>query len=225
MNIYRFEKKYTDLPEVIPLFPLNNVLLLPKCKLPLNLFENRYLHMFDSALSTDRIIGMIQPSENLESHKDNPNPKIYKIGCAGFIVAFNQTNDNRYEIVLKGLSRFEIKKEVDLLNGFRRAKVNWKSFKDDLSRVGPTKPTDRIMFEEKLKIYLKKLDVSADWQQIEASSDEDLVNSISMGCPFSNIEKQALLEAKNLEDRLKVLNSLLDMSINDNRGMENRSFS
>ena len=70
MNIYRFEKKYTDLPEVIPLFPLNNVLLLPKCKLPLNLFENRYLHMFDSALSTDRIIGMIQPSENLKSHKD-----------------------------------------------------------------------------------------------------------------------------------------------------------
>ena len=111
------------------------------------------------------------------------------------------------------------------MNGFRRAKVNWKSFKDDLSSVSPTKPTDRIMFEEKLKIYLKKLDVSADWQQIEASSDEDLVNSISMGCPFSNIEKQALLEAKNLEDRLKVLNSLLDMSINDNRGMENRSFS
>ena len=219
------KKKQSDLPKVIPLFPLNNVLLLPKCKLPLNLFENRYLHMFDCALSSDRLVGMIQPCEKLDSHKDKSSPKIYKIGCAGIIVAFNQTNDNRYEIVLKGLSRFEINKELDLLNGFRRAKVNWNMFKDDLNSLSSTKPTDRIMFEEKLKIYLKKLDVTADWQQIEASSDEDLVNSISMGCPFSNIEKQALLEAKNLEDRLRVLNSLLDMSINDNRGTENRSFS
>lgn len=225
MTSYRFEKKYSDLPEVIPLFPLNNVLLLPKCKLPLNLFENRYLHMFDSALSSDRIIGMIQPSENVKSHRDTPNPKIYNVGCAGIIVAFNQTNDNRYEIVLKGLSRFEVNKEIDLYKGFRRAKVNWTKYKEDLNSLSANNPTDRIMFEEKLKMYLKKLDVGADWQQIEASNDEDLVNSISMGCPFSNIEKQALLEAKTLEERLKVLNSLLDMSINDNRGTENRSFS
>ena len=225
MASYIFEKKYSDLPEVIPLFPLNNVLLLPKCKLPLNLFENRYLHMFDSALSSDRIIGMIQPSENVKSHRDTPHPKIYNVGCAGIIVAFNQTNDNRYEIVLKGLSRFEINKEIDLYKGFRRAKVKWTKYREDLNSFSANNPTDRIMFEEKLKLYLKKLDVSADWQQIEASNDEDLVNSISMGCPFSNIEKQALLEAKTLEERLKVLNSLLDMSINDNRGTESRSFS
>ena len=181
--------------------------------------------MFDSALSSDRIIGMIQPSENVKSHRDLPNPKIYNVGCAGIIVAFNQTNDNRYEIVLKGLSRFEINKEIDLHKGFRRAKVKWTKYRDDLNSFSSNNPNDRIMFEEKLKMYLKKLDVSADWQQIEASNDEDLVNSISMGCPFSNIEKQALLEAKTLEERLKVLNSLLDMSINDNRGTESRSFS
>ena len=149
MASYIFEKKYSDLPEVIPLFPLNNVLLLPKCKLPLNLFENRYLHMFDSALSSDRIIGMIQPSENVKSHRDAPHPKIYNVGCAGIIVAFNQTNDNRYEIVLKGLSRFEINKEIDLYKGFRRAKVKWTKYREDLNSFSANNPTDRIMFEEK----------------------------------------------------------------------------
>lgn len=212
---YKFENNIKDLPGIIPIFPLNNVLLLPRCKLPLNLFEDRYLHMFDHALSTQRIIGMIQPNEK-DSVKNGPN--LYEIGCAGKIVAFSQTNDNRYEIVLNGLCRFKVIKETNLLLGFRQAKVSWKFYKHDLDSHSNSNISKRSEFEDKLKHYLKKINIDADWQAIEASSDEDLVNSISMSCPFNKIEKQALLESISIQDRMNVLTSLLDMSINENKG-------
>ena len=212
---YKFENSIKDLPGIIPIFPLNNVLLLPRCKLPLNLFEDRYLHMFDHALSTQRIIGMIQPNEK-DSVKNGPN--LYEIGCAGKIVAFSQTNDNRYEIVLNWLCRFKVIKETNLLLGFRQAKVSWKFYKHDLDSHSNSNISKRSEFEDKLKHYLKKINIDADWQAIEASSDEDLVNSISMSCPFNKIEKQALLESISIQDRMNVLTSLLDMSINENKG-------
>ena len=113
---YNFDKNFEELPKTIPLFPLSKVLLLPRAKLPLNLFENRYLHMLDYALANGRSIGMIQPTEKKK------DPKLYSVGCAGYITAFSQTNDNRYEIILKGLCRFELKSELNLINGFRRVK-------------------------------------------------------------------------------------------------------
>lgn len=220
---YSFEKKLDDLPNTIPIFPLRNCLLLPKSNLPLNLFENRYLHMFDYSLLKDRLIGMIQPLDDLP--KQNEQPKIHNIGCAGQITAFNQTNDNRYEIVLKGISRFSVKKEQKLINGFRTASVEWKNYKDDLKENKISLSDKRLRFEEKLKLYLKKINIKADWQAIEASNDEDLLNSISMGCPFTSIEKQALLEALTIEDRLDVLISLLDMSISENKSYQSKSLS
>ena len=129
-----FNKNYKDLPKTLPLFPLSKVLLLPRAKLPLNLFENRYLHMFDHALANGRCIGMIQPTQRSGSPVNKKNPDLYSIGCAGYITAFSQTNDNRYEIILKGLCRFEISKEQPLKNGFRSANVSWRSFKDDFER-------------------------------------------------------------------------------------------
>ena len=223
LNTYNFEKKFVDLPKEIPLFPLNNILLLPRSRLPLNLFENRYLHMFDHALKADRMIGMIQPRESAKNSSKKPD--LYDVGCAGLIVAFSQTNDNRYEIVLKGVSRFKVIKEKELFNGFRRAKIKFDSFKKDLAAESLSSSNDRANFEKKVKTYLEKQNVNADWQAIEASSDEDLVNSISMGCPFSNIEKQALMEAKNISERFKVLSSLLDMSINDSESYQSSSIS
>ena len=108
LNTYSFEKNIEKLPNTIPIFPLSNALLLPKCTLPLNLFESRYLHMFDYALKKNRIIGMVQP---IKKTTDQQIPEVYSIGCAGLIIAFTQTNDNRYEIVLKGLSRYQILSE------------------------------------------------------------------------------------------------------------------
>ena len=221
---YSFEKKFDELPLTIPLFPLKNCLLLPNSSLPLNLFENRYLHMFDYSLLKDRIIGIIQPLEDNLSEKEK-QPTIYPIGCAGQIIAFNQTSDNRYEIVLKGISRFSVNKELDLVNGFRVAEIKWDKYSKDLEQSKLTVLDKRLKFEEKLKLYLKKINIKADWHAIEASNDEDLLNSISMGCPFTSIEKQALLEAHTIEDRLEVLTSLLEMSISENKSFQSKSLS
>lgn len=220
---YSFDITLEDLPEVIALFPLTSALILPRSKLPLNLFENRYLHMFDYALSSSRIIGMVQPQNKIDDYSKQSSNEIYNIGCAGIINAFTHTNDNRYEIVLKGVCRFNVMHELNELNGFRLAKVNWSEFGDDLFVQKIKKTDQRTSFENKLKLYLEKIGVNADWQAIQASTDEDLVNSIAMGCPFNFLEKQALLEAKNLEDRLKVLNSLIEMELNETESSSSRA--
>ena len=222
---YKFNYSLNTLPKEIPLFPLNNVLLLPSCRLPLNLFENRYLHMFDHALKNQRLIGMIQPSEKVKNHTEIKSSSLYSIGCAGKIVAFNQTNDNRYEIVLKGVCRFQVVEEIKSINEFRNAKVSWTNFKQDIEDLDKKLIKNRNDFEDKLKVYLKKIGVNADWEAIEASSDEDLVNSIAMGCPFTNAEKQALLEANDLKVRAEVLISLIDMIINENKSLQSNTFS
>ena len=210
---YNFNKNFEELPETIPLFPLSKVLLLPRAKLPLNLFENRYLHMLDYALANGRSIGMIQPTEKTKDPKSKKEPKLYSIGCAGYITAFSQTNDNRYEIILKGLCRFELKSELNLMNGFRRGKVLWKPFESDFEPLFLKSKEKRSVFIENLKVYLEKMSINADWEAIEVSGDEDLINSISMGCPFDVNEKQALLQAQSLDERADILISLMKMSM------------
>ena len=169
--------------------------------------------MLDYALANGRSIGMIQPTEKHRDSKTRKDPKLYSVGCAGYITAFSQTNDNRYEIILKGLCRFELKSELNSMNGFRRAKVTWKPFKSDFVRPVLKNKEKRSVFIENLKFYLEKMSINADWEAIEVSSDEDLVNSISMGCPFDVNEKQALLQAKSLDERLDILVSLMKMSM------------
>ncbi len=215
--LYSFEHRIIDLPSVIPLFPLNKVLLLPRAKLPLNLFENRYLHMLDYALTNKKIIGMIQPRDSKTKDSDTRNPSLYQIGCAGRITAFSETNDNRYELILKGICRFKIKKEKKVINGFRSAEISWDQYNNDYNSSSLKSSKKRKDFESLLKIFLKKISINADWEMVETTNDEDLVNMISMCCPFDVSEKQALLEAKNLDDRLEVLNSLMQMGINDNK--------
>ncbi len=215
--LYSFDHTLEELPKIIPLFPLNKVLLLPRAKLPLNLFENRYLHMLDYALANKRIIGMIQPKEKVLKDSDIKNPKLYEVGCAGRVTAFSETNDSRYELILKGVCRFRIVKEKKVINGFRSAHVEWEEYQKDfdaLSLLGQTKRKD---FESLLKIFLKKISINADWEMVETTNDEDLVNMISMCCPFDVSEKQALLEAKTLDERLDVLTSLMQMGLNDNK--------
>ena len=215
--LYSFEHTLEELPKTIPLFPLNKVLLLPRAKLPLNLFENMYLHMLDFALANKRIIGMIQPKEKVLKDSDIKNPKLYEVGCAGRVTAFSETNDSRYELILKGVCRFRIVKEKKIINGFRSANVEWEEYKKDfgaLSLLGQKKRKD---FESLLKVFLEKISVNADWEMVETTNDEDLVNMISMCCPFDVSEKQALLEAKTLDERLNVLTSLMQMGLNDNK--------
>ena len=213
---YCFDNKYDELPESIPLFPLNKVLLLPRAKLPLNLFENRYLHMFDHALQNGRYIGMIQPSEEPKKNGEMKPPSLYNVGCAGFLTAFSQTNDNRYEIILEGVCRFKIKKELEIMNGFRRANVQWSKFKSDFKIEKLNSNEKREEFLKILRPFLEKMSMNVDWDVIEGTNDEDLINTISMCCPFDVNEKQALLEAISLENRREVLTSLIHINLNKN---------
>ncbi len=215
--LYSFEHSIEELPTTIPLFPLNKVLLLPRAKLPLNLFENRYLHMLDHSLTNKRIIGMIQPRERVAKNSEIRNPNLYDIGCAGRVTAFSETNDSRYELILKGVCRFRIIKEKKLVNGFRSANVEWKEFANDFDTLSLITQKKRKDFEDLLKIFLEKISINADWEMVETTNDEDLVNMISMCCPFDVSEKQALLEAKSLNQRLEVLTSLMQMGLNDNK--------
>ncbi len=215
--LYSFEDNLEELPKTIPLFPLNKVLLLPRAKLPLNLFENRYLHMFDYALKNQKILGMIQPKEKLAKDSDIKNPVLYDVGCAGRITAFSETNDNRYELILKGICRFRVKKEKKIISGFRSADVLWDEFENDFEITNLRNRKRRTDFESLLKVFLNKISINADWEMIDTTNDEDLVNMISMCSPFDVSEKQALLEAKILDDRLEILMSLMEMGLNENK--------
>ncbi|MEQ9490175.1 MAG: LON peptidase substrate-binding domain-containing protein [Alphaproteobacteria bacterium] len=205
-----FDPALDDLPATLPIFPLSGVLLLPRNQLPLNIFEPRYLAMVDHALAGGRMIGMVQP-RNPEA--DDP-PPVYPVGCAGRIVQFEETEEGRYLISLKGLIRFTIAREmpVDEENGFRLVQPDWTGFGEDLSPEEEDE-LDRSRLLASLKTYFKQQEIEANWEAITGSPAERLINSLSMVCPFESSEKQALLEAPTVVDRLDVLTSLVEMAV------------
>ncbi|MPY72981.1 MAG: peptidase S16 [Alphaproteobacteria bacterium] len=202
-----FDPGFDALPPQLPIFPLTGVLLLPRGELPLNIFEPRYLHMTEDALAADRMIGMIQPTEHESSR---PNPPVYRTGCAGRIVSFQETEDGRFLLTLKGVCRFDVEKELPLKRGYRPVVADWSRHRDDLTVRG--EGIDRGRLLASLKSYFSVHGISADWKAIEASADERLVTCLSMICPFEASEKQALLEAPNLPERSKILTTLVEMS-------------
>lgn len=203
-----FDPDYDSLPAHLPLFPLSGVLLLPRGELPLNIFEPRYLNMTEDALAGSRMIGMIQPTEHENAR---PNPPLYKTGCAGRIVAFQETEDGRFLLTLKGVCRFDVAEELASTRGYRPAVADWSRYRGDLEPEGGT-AIDRARLLASLKRYFKLHDISADWNAIESSADERLVTCLSMICPFEALEKQALLEAPTLASRADVLTTLVEMS-------------
>ncbi|MGH6618346.1 MAG: LON peptidase substrate-binding domain-containing protein [Alphaproteobacteria bacterium] len=203
-----FDPGFDALPPQLPIFPLTGVLLLPRGELPLNIFEPRYLHMTEDALAADRMIGMIQPTEHESSR---PNPPVYRTGCAGRIVSFQETEDGRFLLTLKGVCRFDVEKELPLKRGYRPVVADWSRHRDDLTVRG--EGIDRGRLLASLKSYFSVHGISADWKAIEASADERLVTCLSMICPFEASEKQALLEAPNLPERSKILTTLVEMSV------------
>lgn len=197
-----------DLPEVIPVFPLTDALLLPRGRLPLNLFEPRYLAMFDDALKTDhRMIGMIQPAD-----KNDP-PSLRTVGCAGRISSFSETEDGRYLIVLAGVTRFTPGEEMQGFTPYRRVEANWAPFHDDLRPIAPDEDFDRPAFLAVLEKYFETSGLSTDWDSLQEADEETLVNSLAMLCPYSAEEKQALLEAATLAERRASLTALMEFAI------------
>jgi Lon protease-like protein len=204
-----FDQEFSALPGTVPIFPLSGVLLLPRGELPLNIFEPRYLNMTNDALGGDRLIGMIQPTEH-ECTQDNP--PVYRTGCAGRIISFQETEDGRFLITLKGICRFDVAEELPVTRGYRPASVEWSPYRDDLN------PDDGAQIErdklvELLRSYFDIKGISADWSAIESTTNERLITCLSMICPFEASEKQALLEAPNLGDRCKILTALVEMSV------------
>jgi Lon protease-like protein len=197
-----------DLPEVLPIFPLTGVLLLPRGRLPLNIFEPRYLAMTRDAMGGERLIGMVQPSDPPIREM---NPAVYPTGCAGRITSFSETDDGRFLIVLTGVSRFRITQELPLLSGYRRIVPQWDEFADD--RTADEAGFDRARLTQGLRNFFSQRQLQADWSAIEQASGEHLVSSIAMMCPFAPNEKQALLEARTLGERARLLTALIEMTL------------
>jgi Lon protease-like protein len=209
-----FDPTFDQLPEIVPIFPLTGVLLLPRGKLPLNVFEPRYLAMTEDALAGNRMIGIIQPSDPLSRASV---PPVYPIGCAGRITSFSETDDGRYLITLTGVCRFETVRELPILHGYRRVDVSWERFAADLEESGPAL-FDRARLVEGLRTYFKIQGISANWDAIESTPDERLVTSLAMICPFEPSEKQALLECGSLSERANMMIAIIEMSVLDKRG-------
>ena len=202
--------KSADLPDIIPVFPLPGALLLPRARLPLHLFEPRYLQMFDDALkSNTRLIGMVQPNEV----PGREGTGLHTIGCAGRITQFSETEDNRYMITLGGVSRFRVVKEVDGFAPYRRCEVNWDGFDRDLGAPEKDDMFNRKPFLNKLTQFFETRGLNADWDTLNEADDELLINSLSMMLDFDAEEKQALLEAPSLSTRRETLVTLIEYTL------------
>src|ERR1700761_2344892 len=197
-----------DLPRELPVFPLTGVLLLPRGRLPLNIFEKRYLAMFDDAIGGDRLIGMIQPSD---PRAGDAAPPLYSVGCARRITSFNESGDGRHLVALDGVARFKVTEELELRRGYRRVVADWSAYAADLGEDGGG--VDRHRLIELLQAYFRQHELSANWDAIGQAPDERLVTSLAMICPFEPPEKQMLLEAGCLSDRAKLMMSLLEIAI------------
>lgn len=198
-----------DLPETVSVFPLPGALLLPRSRLPLHIFEPRYLQMLDDALKTkERLIGMVQPNPTL-SDED----KLHRIGCAGRVTQFSETEDGRYLITLTGVSRFRLRTELDGFTPYRRCEVAWDGFDRDLGKAETDQGFNRTRFLRLLERFFSSRQLSTDWDSMKDADDELLVNSLSMLLDFDPEDKQALLEAPCLRTRRETLVTLIEFAL------------
>jgi Lon protease-like protein len=201
----------TDLPETLPVFPLPGALLLPRGRLPLHIFEPRYLAMVEDVLKTPgRLIGMMQPM-------DDSGERLHSIGSAGRITAFTETSDNRYMITLTGISRFRIRNTIEGFTPYLRANVSWDGFERDLGNAERDPGFRREPFLDLLARYFDLTDLRTDWDSLKDADDELLINSLSMLCPFAPEDKQALLEAPSLTTRRETLVTLMEFELASKR--------
>ena len=202
--------RVTELPGSIPVFPLPGALLLPRARLPLHLFEPRYLQMLEDAMKTPaRLIGMVQPNARPKGDKE----ALHRIGCAGRVTQFSETEDGRYMVTLSGISRFRLGAEVEGFTPYRRFDVNWDGFDRDQGGPEHDRNFDRDKFLDLLDRYFAARDLSADWDTLKDADNELLINSLSMLLDFEPEEKQALLEAPSLSTRRETLVTLIEYAL------------
>ena len=204
--------KINKLPPTIPIFPLSNFIIFPNTTVPLNIFEPRYIQMIDDSMKSHRMIGMIQPKKSGELKK----PDLYEVGCIGKITSFNETDDGRYLVIINGISRFNINKEIETNKLYRTCEVNYEEYNRDLDdnvEKFALKDLDKIF--EDLKNLFEKKGFLVDWTSLKKENFSNTLNTLSMASPFSLEEKQVLLETKDLNTRKLVLEEILNTYIRD----------
>jgi Lon protease-like protein len=205
-----FDPRLSDLPEEIAVFPLSGALLLPQGRLPLNVFEPRYLAMVLDSLAKGRMFGMVQP--DARAPRSATGPGTYRIGCLGRLSSFSETEDGRLLITLTGLVRFRIAEELPLApGGYRRVRADYAPFAADLAVAEAPGALDRAELLSALRPYFRARGIEANWEAVEQTADAMLVTTLSMVCPFDAPEKQALLEAPDAEERARMLVTLMRM--------------
>ena len=197
-----FEVDSKKLPNLIPIFPLDNVLLLPFGKLPLNIFEERYIKMTLDSLKTNRMIGIIQPKNN--------NNELFQMGCIGKITSYIETPDYRLVLNLEGICRFVLLDRNLNTNGYYQATIDCKDYLEDLNNIEPN--FDRTSLIQKYTNFfrMKKLDIDKD--VLSETSNLQLLSTLAMLAPFNKIDKQAILESPNISSRINTINSILDLN-------------
>ena len=193
--------KKDDLPKKLPVFPLSNFIIFPKTRVPLNIFEPRYIEMINDSMKSNKLIGMIQPK--ILANKDtNDAPQLHDIGCMGKITSFNETEDSRYLIELKGIIRFKIVKEPKTNKKYRECEIDFKNYYEDLeSKKEEIKFSDLELIFKDLKTLFEKRGFIINWKALEKQSLDETINALAMASPFTIEEKQVLLEAENLSVR------------------------
>ena len=209
--------KSADLPKTIPIFPLPGALLLPRARLPLHIFEPRYLAMVEACLATPhRLIGMIQPGAAPGTRES----RLHSIGCAGRLTGFSETEDGRYLVTLSGISRFRLLRETTEDTPYRTVEPSWEGFDRDLGQTEDDRGFCRDRFFDLLGRFFAHHNLSTDWETLKDAEDELLINSLSMLCPFEPEDKQALLEAPSLATRRETLVTLIEFALRSGSGEE-----
>lgn len=210
-----FMPKFEQLPLSLAIFPLDGILLLPGYELPLRIFEPRYLQMIDDAIKGSRLIGMVQPIPDQPSEPDQV-PEVFALGTVGRITSFTETDEGTYNIVLTGVIRFQIEKEHSTDAAYRTVAPNFAPFQQDMQPpVSPENFTEKTMSDQMLAIverYFVKQKIDADMESVQQAPIGQLVSALAMSCPFSALEKQALLEATNDHELTQILLSLMEMA-------------
>lgn len=203
-KISPFAQNFDQLPNSLPIFPLNNAFVLPGGFLPLNIFEPRYLNMLNDAMKTDQLIGMIQPRD------DNVVPNLYDVGCAARITRYEEIGDGRLEIVLTGLCRFSIDKEIPSIRGYRVVAPNWSDFRYDFAQVEDINPENKLLLNGALRLYFTKKNIDVDWDSFAKVPAETLLNNLIAQLALESADKQILLEMPDLSARVKSFCAILE---------------
>ncbi len=212
-----FHIKFEELPDTLGVLPLPGLMLLPGCYLPLNIFESRYISLIEDALANRRILALGQPCEvsyngTGSQEKIPTDAQLYKIITAARLALFEETEDGRFQVHLKGLCRGVLEEEIITDSGFRKFNINWQKFEHDLEVLGQPFLNREIFFDV-LKRFFDSHQIRTDWDSLRVASDEKLIALLAMAIDFDPAEKQALLEAKNWIERSEVLIALMEMSL------------